>query len=101
MEVQITMRVLEREGTHLGGMHVELTGENVTECTGGGFFFVFLFDCLCCCFTCVAAELGDSSLPVAFKSLCDPRLNYAQSLDLAFRVGGELKAKIIRSHDGF
>ncbi len=72
-ELQLTMRVLAGEGAHLGGMHLELTGECVTECTGG------------------AAELGEASLSRNFKSLCDPRLNYAQSLDLSFRVGGELK----------
>jgi 3-deoxy-7-phosphoheptulonate synthase len=78
-EVQLTMHVLQEAGTHLGGVHVELTGENVTECVGG------------------AAELGEKNLSHCFKSLCDPRLNYAQSLDLAFRIGGELKKNRPRS----
>jgi len=74
-EVQATISVLDRMGCHLGGVHLELTGENVTECVGG------------------AAELGEKNLTEAFKSLCDPRLNYAQSLDIAFRIGHELKKK--------
>jgi 3-deoxy-7-phosphoheptulonate synthase len=69
------MTLLDSLGTHLGGVHLELTGENVTECIGG------------------AAELGENHLDLAFKSLCDPRLNYAQSLDIAFRIGHELKKK--------
>ena len=74
-EIQLTMSVLDGMECHLGGVHLELTGENVTECVGG------------------AAELGEKNLGEAFKSLCDPRLNYAQSLDIAFRIGHELKKK--------
>ncbi|MDX2546556.1 class II 3-deoxy-7-phosphoheptulonate synthase [Streptomyces sp. WI04-05B] len=55
-------------GTHAGGLHVELTGEDVTECVGGG------------------AELGFDDLHRRYESACDPRLNGGQSLDLAFLV---------------
>ncbi|MEV5956594.1 3-deoxy-7-phosphoheptulonate synthase class II [Streptomyces sp. NPDC051987] len=55
-------------GTHAGGLHVELTGEDVTECVGGG------------------AGLGFDDLHRRYESACDPRLNGDQALDLAFRV---------------
>ncbi|MEU1513084.1 class II 3-deoxy-7-phosphoheptulonate synthase [Streptomyces sp. NPDC005811] len=53
-------------GTHPGGIHVELTGDDVTECVGGG--------------NALLAE----DLPVRYETACDPRLNHTQSLDLAF-----------------
>jgi 3-deoxy-7-phosphoheptulonate synthase len=56
------------EGTWPGGVHVELTGEDVTECLGG------------------AEEILDSHLDDRYETMCDPRLNVRQSLDLAFRV---------------
>ena len=56
------------EGTWPGGIHVELTGENVTECLGG------------------ADALSDTDLDHRYETMCDPRLNARQSLDLAFRV---------------
>ena len=52
-------------GSRLGGMHLELTGENVTECTGG------------------ARELTDDDLKRAYKSMVDPRLNYEQAMEMA------------------
>ncbi|MEZ5378769.1 MAG: 3-deoxy-7-phosphoheptulonate synthase class II [Acidimicrobiales bacterium] len=55
-------------GTWPGGIHVELTGEDVTECLGG------------------AAQLDDDDLNERYETMCDPRLNASQSLDLAFRV---------------
>jgi 3-deoxy-7-phosphoheptulonate synthase len=55
-------------GTRLGGVHVELTGENVTECTGG------------------ARGLGEKELRRSYRTFVDPRLNYEQALELAFRV---------------
>lgn len=55
-------------GTRLGGVHLELTGENVTECLGG------------------ARELVESDLSRAYKSQVDPRLNYEQSLEIAMRI---------------
>lgn len=56
------------EGTWPGGIHVELTGANVTECVGG------------------ADEVSDTDLDNRYETICDPRLNGRQSLDLAFRV---------------
>ena len=55
-------------GTWAGGLHIELTGDNVTECLGG------------------ALDLHESDLGLNYTSMCDPRLNASQSLDLAFRV---------------
>jgi len=55
-------------GTGPGGVHVELTGDAVTECLGG------------------SDQIRDTDLEQAFETLCDPRLNGRQSLDLAFRV---------------
>ena len=55
-------------GTHPGGIHVELTGEDVTECVGGG------------------DEVLADDLHLRYETACDPRLNRTQSLDLAFRV---------------
>ena len=60
-------------GTHPGGMHVELTGDDVTECLGG------------------AEEIADSDLGDRYETMCDPRLNGRQSLDLAFRVSELLR----------
>jgi 3-deoxy-7-phosphoheptulonate synthase len=56
------------EGTWPGGVHVELTGDNVTECLGGGH------------------EILDEHLGERYETMCDPRLNSRQSLDLAFRI---------------
>ena len=56
------------EGTWPGGVHVELTGDDVTECLGG------------------AEEILDTDLDDRYETMCDPRLNGRQSLDLAFRV---------------
>lgn len=59
-------------GTHPGGIHVELTGDDVTECLGG------------------SERLDEASLATRYESLCDPRLNHMQSLELAFLVAEEL-----------
>lgn len=64
------------EGSILGGIHIELTGENVTECTGG------------------ARGLADADLHRAYESEVDPRLNYEQSLELALLTARKLSAKI-------
>jgi 3-deoxy-7-phosphoheptulonate synthase len=62
------------EATWPGGIHVELTGENVTECLGGG------------------DDLHEADLELNYTTRCDPRLNVRQSLDLAFRLGELLRA---------
>ncbi len=61
------------EGTWPGGVHVELTSDDVTECLGG------------------AEEIFDADLDARYETICDPRLNGRQSLDLAFRVAELLK----------
>lgn len=60
-------------GTFPGGIHVELTGDDVTECLGG------------------SENIDEESLANRYESLCDPRLNHKQSLELAFQVAQELK----------
>ena len=67
-ELELAFDVHERSGTYLGGVHLELTGENVTECTGG------------------ARGLSDDDLQHAYKSPVDPRLNAEQALEVAFRI---------------
>ena len=59
-------------GTHPGGIHVELTGDDVTECLGG------------------SEHIDEETLATRYESLCDPRLNHMQSLELAFLVSEEL-----------
>ena len=61
-------------GTHPGGIHVELTGDDVTECLGG------------------SEQIDEATLATRYESLCDPRLNHMQSLELAFLVAEELAA---------
>lgn len=63
------------EGTWPGGVHVELTGDDVTECLGG------------------ADDLLDDDLGLRYETMCDPRLNGRQSLDLAFRVSELLRRR--------
>ena len=67
-ELELASQIHRDAGSHLGGVHVELTGENVTECTGG------------------ARGLADLDLQRAYKSTVDPRLNYEQSLELALLI---------------
>ncbi len=62
-------------GTHPGGLHVELTGDDVTECLGG------------------SEHIDEATLATRYESLCDPRLNHMQSLELAFLVAEELSAR--------
>ena len=70
-EVQSAFRVHESLGSVLGGVHFELTGDDVTECTGG------------------ARGLADVDLGRAYRSTVDPRLNYEQALELAMIIAGE------------
>jgi 3-deoxy-7-phosphoheptulonate synthase len=62
-------------GTFPGGIHVELTGDDVTECLGG------------------SEEIDEAALATRYESLCDPRLNHMQSLELAFLVAEELEKR--------
>lgn len=72
-EVQGFFEVHRAIGSHPGGMHIELTGEDVTECLGG------------------AQDISDVDLPGRYASACDPRLNTQQSLELAFLVAEMLR----------
>jgi 3-deoxy-7-phosphoheptulonate synthase len=72
-ELQRTVDAHRAAGTVLGGVHLELTGEDVTECLGG------------------AAGLGEDDLGLNYASLCDPRLNYQQSLEVAFLLAAKLR----------
>ncbi|HEX7061982.1 MAG TPA: 3-deoxy-7-phosphoheptulonate synthase class II [Woeseiaceae bacterium] len=69
-ELEVAFRVHQSMGSYLGGVHLELTGENVTECTGG------------------ARGLTDADLARAYKSTVDPRLNYEQAMEVAMRIAG-------------
>jgi len=71
-EVQNFFAVHRAEGTHPGGIHLEMTGQDVTECTGG------------------AQEITDHKLAERYHTHCDPRLNASQALELAFLIADEL-----------
>ncbi len=73
-ELELASAIHHSLGSHLGGVHVELTGEDVTECTGG------------------ARGLADVDLQRAYKSSVDPRLNYEQSLELSLMLAERLRA---------
>lgn len=73
-EVRDFFAVHRELGTHAGGVHFELTGQNVTECTGG------------------THEVTEEDLSSRYHTACDPRLNANQALELAFLVADELKA---------
>jgi 3-deoxy-7-phosphoheptulonate synthase len=72
-EIRGFFAVHREEGTWPGGIHVELTGDDVTECLGG------------------AEEIAHADLEHRYETVCDPRLNARQSLDLAFDVAGMLR----------
>jgi 3-deoxy-7-phosphoheptulonate synthase len=72
-EVRTFFQVHAAEGTHAGGVHLEMTGQNVTECTGG------------------ARAITDEDLNDRYHTVCDPRLNAEQALDLAFLLADLLK----------
>ena len=72
-ELSETHAVHAENGSTLAGVHFELTGEDVTECIGG------------------AANLEEADLPLNYQSYCDPRLNYAQSMEMAFLISGLLR----------
>ena len=75
-EVKGFFAVHRAEGTHPGGVHFEMTGQNVTECIGG------------------AHDVTDEDLSSRYHTACDPRLNANQALELAFLVADELKASL-------
>ena len=75
-EVRGFFAVHRAEGTHAGGIHAEMTGQNVTECTGG------------------AIDVTEQSLADRYHTHCDPRLNAGQSLELAFLLAEMLNAEL-------
>lgn len=74
-EVRGFFEVHKKVGTHPGGIHIELTGDDVTECVGGG------------------EQISETDLAMRYETACDPRLNHTQSLELAFLV-----AEMLRDH---
>jgi 3-deoxy-7-phosphoheptulonate synthase len=65
-EVREFFAVHKKMGTHAGGVHIEMTGQDVTECVGGG------------------QQLGEEDLKHRYETHCDPRLNASQALELSF-----------------
>jgi len=63
----------QAEGTYAGGVHLEMTGQNVTECTGG------------------ARAISDADLNDRYHTVCDPRLNSEQAIDMAFLLAELLR----------
>lgn len=72
-EIKQFFEAHKSEGTHAGGIHLEMTGQHVTECTGGAY------------------KISDDDLAQAYKTQCDPRLNADQVLEMAFLVADHLK----------
>lgn len=78
-ELQETLKIHKKEGSYLGGVHLELTGEAVTECVGG------------------SEGLDEESLAINYTSYCDPRLNEKQALEMAFLIAGHYRDEAVRS----
>ena len=74
-EVKSFFQIHTSEGTHAGGVHLEMTGQNVTECTGG------------------AHAITDEGLNARYHTLCDPRLNAEQAIELAFLMADLIKVE--------
>ena len=72
-EIKTFFDAHKAEGTHAGGIHLEMTGQHVTECTGGAY------------------KISDEDLAQAYQTQCDPRLNADQVLEMAFLVADHLK----------
>lgn len=74
-EIQFFFGILQSAGAHPGGIHLEMTGQHVTECTGGAY------------------KISDEDLAECYRSQCDPRLNADQVLELAFQVADLMQSK--------
>jgi 3-deoxy-7-phosphoheptulonate synthase len=72
-ETSKAIEILKSKERHLGGIHLEMTGQNVTECTGGIY------------------KVGDDDLNSRYHTHCDPRLNANQALELSFNIAEKLK----------
>ena len=81
-EVKNVFAVHQSEGSYAGGLHIEMTGQNVTECTGG------------------AQKISDQDLSSRYHTHCDPRLNANQALELAFLISDEIKKNSIYVRSG-
>ncbi|CAN6896574.1 unnamed protein product [Brassica oleracea var. botrytis] len=82
-EVKAFFDVHEQEGSHPGGVHLEMTGQNVTECIGGSRTVTF------------------DDLSSRYHTHCDPRLNASQSLELSFIIAERLRKRRIKSQQAF
>jgi len=80
-ELSQAFEIHEETGGNLGGVHFELTGDDVTECVGG------------------PQELSEGDLGRSYETFCDPRLNYAQSMEVAFLIAQRLERRRA-SHPG-
>jgi 3-deoxy-7-phosphoheptulonate synthase len=74
-ELQQTLRIHKEQDSYLGGVHLELTGDAVTECMGG------------------SEGLGEDDLSTNYTSFCDPRLNEKQALELAFMIADHYRCE--------
>ena len=74
-ELELSYRILKTSGSHLGGVHFELTGDNVTECIGG------------------ASGVTEADLSRDYRTTLDPRLNYEQAMEIAFAIARRMEAR--------
>ena len=81
-EVKNVFAVHQSEGSYAGGLHIEMTGQNVTECTGG------------------TQKISDRDLSSRYRTHCDPRLNANQAIELAFMISDEIKKNSIYVRSG-
>jgi len=73
-EIQQSFLVHKQHGSSLNGLHLEMTGDKVTECIGGGM------------------ELSHDDLSINYQTACDPRLNYEQAIEVAFVVSKQWRS---------
>ena len=81
-EVKNVFAIHQSEGSFAGGLHIEMTGQNVTECTGG------------------TQKISDRDLSSRYRTHCDPRLNANQALELAFLISDEIKKNSNNARSG-
>jgi len=81
-EVKNVFAIHQSEGSFAGGLHIEMTGQNVTECTGG------------------TQKISDRDLSSRYRTHCDPRLNANQALELAFLISDEIKKNSNNTRSG-
>jgi 3-deoxy-7-phosphoheptulonate synthase len=80
-EIETAFDVHQGHGSRLGGVHFELTGEDVTECIGG------------------ASGITEKDLERSYQTLCDPRLNYAQAMEMAFYIAERMNRDLRRASE--